>query len=178
MLFNKKMQDEFINDYATSTYESRSTIEPAPMSSPQMAARKSGVPPTRSVIDSWLTITGNLKSEGEVQVDGQINGDIHCAHLIVGKNATINGNIIAEDVVVRGKVTGSIRANRVTLQDTAVVASDIYHKSLAVEQGACFEGRSCRRDDPMKAETGIADLKAMAAEMKSAETQPDVSAAA
>jgi len=88
-----------------------------------------------------------------VQVDGQINGDIHCEHLIVGKDATINGNICAEDVVVRGKVSGTIRANRITLQDTAVVESDIYHKSLTIEQGACFEGRSSRREEPMKAET-------------------------
>jgi cytoskeletal protein CcmA (bactofilin family) len=165
MLFNKKPQDEFSTDFATS-YSS----EPRPVSynstqhdsasvaSPRKAASSSNSS-TRSVIDSWLTIRGDLESEGEVQVDGKVNGDIRCAHLVVGKDAVISGNIMAEEVIVRGKVKGTIRALTVTLQDTAVVESEIYHKSLAIEQGACFDGVSRRRDEPMKA-----DIAGMAAD--------------
>ena len=87
-----------------------------------------------------------------MQIDGKVNGDIRCAHLVVGKDAIIVGNIMAEEVIVRGKVKGTIRAINVTLQDTAVVESEIYHKSIAVEQGACFDGVSRRREDPMKAD--------------------------
>ena len=134
--------------------------EPAPA-----ASRKPSGAPTRSVIDAWLNITGNLQSEGEVQVDGQINGDIRCAHLTVGKDATIIGNITAEEVVVRGKVTGIIRANRVILQDSARVDSEIFHKRIAIEEGAVFQGQSRLSEDPMKAE--LVDLHAVAAEMKS-----------
>jgi len=112
-------------------------------------SRKANGAPTRSVIDAWLMITGNLQSEGEVQVDGQINGDIRCAHLTVGRDAMVNGNITAEEVVVRGKVRGVIRANRVILQDSAQVDSEIFHKKLSIEEGACFEGTSRRCDDPM-----------------------------
>jgi cytoskeletal protein CcmA (bactofilin family) len=108
--------------------------------------------PTRSVIDAWLLITGNLQSDGEVQVDGQIHGDIRCAHLTVGKDAHVAGNITAEEVVVRGKVTGAIRANRVILQDTAQVESEIVHKKLSIEEGATFEGSSRRCEDPLSAE--------------------------
>ena len=97
-------------------------------------------------------ITGNLQSEGEVQVDGQIHGDIRCAHLTVGRDALVDGNITAEEVVVRGKVTGVIRANRVILQDSAHVESEIFHKKLSIEEGACFEGTSRRREDPLNAE--------------------------
>ena len=174
MLFNgKKMQDEGKNDYSGSyTSEPRPAAgEPAALNQTPTATavRKPGSAPTRSVIDSWLTITGNLQSEGEVQVEGQINGDIRCAQLIVGKDATVNGNIIAEDVIVRGKVKGTIRAHRVTLQDTAVADSEIFHKSLAIEQGACFEGMSRRSEDPMTAgmtEAQLSSLQAMAAGMK------------
>ena len=116
---------------------------------------------TRSVIDAWLTITGDLMSEGEVQVDGQVNGDIRCAQLTVGKDATISGNIVAEMVVVRGRVKGTIRALRVILQDSARVDSEIFHKSLAVEEGACFEGASRRLDDPMQDESSRTAEKAM-----------------
>jgi cytoskeletal protein CcmA (bactofilin family) len=183
MLFNKKMQDELSSDYPTSFGEARNTIDPTPVSpmpasiAPAMT-RRPGSAPTRSVIDSWLMISGNLKSEGEIQVEGHITGDVHCAQLIVGKDAAIHGNICAEEVVVRGKVTGTIRANRVTLQDTAVVNSEVYHKSLVVEQGACFEGRSCRRDEPMRMDTELVELKAKASEMKATAKASGVSAAA
>jgi cytoskeletal protein CcmA (bactofilin family) len=59
------------------------------------------------------------------------------------------GSVIAEDVVVRGRVTGSIRGLRVTLQAQSHVEGDIFHQSLAIEQGAYFEGKSRRSDDPL-----------------------------
>lgn len=158
MLFNKKPDEDFSHDFSPKRQSPVAyAADPAP-------ARKPTGAPTRSVIDAWLNITGNLQSEGEVQVDGQINGDIRCAHLTVGKDAIITGNITAEEVVVRGKVTGTIRANRVILQDSARVDSEIFHKKLAVEEGAIFEGVSRVREEPMKAD--VIDLKTMAAEMK------------
>jgi len=102
-----------------------------------------------SVIGSDLVIIGNLESKGEVTVEGQIQGDIHCAMLLVGENAHVTGGIVAEEVVVRGKVQGSVHGNKVTLQSTAHVEGDVFHKALAIEQGAFFEGKSRRADDPM-----------------------------
>jgi cytoskeletal protein CcmA (bactofilin family) len=61
----------------------------------------------------------------------------------------VMGNVIAEDVVVRGRVVGSIRGLRVTLQAQSHVEGDIFHQSLAIEQGAYFEGKSRRSDDPL-----------------------------
>jgi cytoskeletal protein CcmA (bactofilin family) len=121
-------------------------------------------------------IAGNLQSEGEVQVDGKIRGDIRCAQLIVGKDAAIDGNITAEEVVVRGKVNGIIRANRVILQESAHIDGEIFHKKLAVEEGAHFEGKSRLCAEPMEAE--IVDLPLMASGMKSANTHLSKSAAA
>ena len=129
-----------------------SAAAPAAVEPASSTPRKANGAPTRSVIDALLMITGNLQSEGEVQVDGQIHGDIRCAHLTVGRDALVDGNITAEEVVVRGKVTGTIRANRVILQDSAHVESEIFHKKLSIEEGACFEGTSCRREDPLNAE--------------------------
>ena len=103
----------------------------------------SGKSPASS-IGPDLTIMGNLISKGEVVVDGEVQGDISCAHLTVGQTARITGGIVAEDVVVRGHVMGSIRGNRVNLQATSRVEGDIFHQSLAIEQGAMFEGRSRR----------------------------------
>ena len=102
-----------------------------------------------SVIGSDLIIMGNLESKGEVTVEGQIQGDIHCAMLLVGEMAQVTGGIVAEEVIVRGRVMGSIRGNKVTLQSSAHVEGDVFHRALAIEQGAFFEGKSRRADDPM-----------------------------
>jgi cytoskeletal protein CcmA (bactofilin family) len=162
MLFNKKLDEELDAEFSARRASSPSLPADAPP-----AARKPGAPPTRSVIDAWLTITGNLQSEGEVQVDGKINGDIRCAHLTVGKEASIIGNITAEEVVVRGRVKGVIRANRVILQDSARVESEIFHKRFSIEEGAIFDGHSRIRENPLTAE--LIDLHAVAAEMKATE---------
>ena len=61
----------------------------------------------------------------------------------------ITGALIAEEIVVRGSVQGSIRGNAVTFQSSSRVEGDVFHKSLAIEQGAFFEGKSRRSDDPM-----------------------------
>jgi len=104
-----------------------------------------------SIIGEDLTITGNVTSKGEIQVDGEIQGDVQCGSLLLGDKSHINGCVIAEDVVVRGRVLGSIRGLRVTLQAQSHVEGDIYHQSLAIEQGAYFEGKSRRTDDPLSA---------------------------
>jgi len=143
MRFNRKLDEDIAQDLS-STPKKSDAFAAAP--------RKPNGGPTRSVIDAWLSITGNLSSEGEVQVDGQIVGDIRCTHLTVGKDAVINGNITAEEVVVRGKVAGTIRSHRVILQDSARVESEIFHKLLSIEEGASFEGVSRMRENPMTAE--------------------------
>jgi cytoskeletal protein CcmA (bactofilin family) len=102
-----------------------------------------------SIIGEDLTIQGNVNSKGEIQVDGDIQGDINCGSLLLGDKSHVNGNVVAEDVVVRGRVVGSIRGLRVTLQAQSHVEGDIFHQSLAIEQGAYFEGKSRRSDDPL-----------------------------
>src|SRR6476620_9334999 len=102
-----------------------------------------------SIIGEDLMITGNVTSKGEIQVDGEIQGDINCGSLLLGDKSQVMGSVIAEDIVVRGRVTGSIRGLRVTLQAQSHVEGDIFHQSLAIEQGAYFEGKSRRSDDPL-----------------------------
>ena len=102
-----------------------------------------------SVIGADLTITGNLESKGEVQIEGEVQGDIHAQRIVIGEQARITGALIAEEIVVRGNVQGSIRGNSVTFQSSSRIEGDVFHKSLAIEQGAFFEGKSRRSDDPM-----------------------------
>ena len=102
-----------------------------------------------SIIGEDLTIRGNVTSKGEVQVDGEIEGDIRCSSLLLGDKSRVRGGVAAEDVVVRGHVVGSIRGLRITLQARSHVEGDLFHQSLALEQGAYFEGKSRHSDDPL-----------------------------
>ncbi|MGO8842286.1 MAG: bactofilin family protein, partial [Methyloceanibacter sp.] len=77
--------------------------------------------PGPSTIGEDLMITGNVTSKGELHIDGRIQGDVHCASLVLGENSQIEGNVIAEDVVIRGRLIGSVRGVRVMLQSTAHV---------------------------------------------------------
>ena len=54
----------------------------------------------------------------------------------------IDGSITAQEVVIRGRVAGTIRAARVILQHSARVDSEIYHTLLSIEEGAIFEGQA------------------------------------
>jgi cytoskeletal protein CcmA (bactofilin family) len=102
-----------------------------------------------SIIGEDLTITGNVTSKGEIQIDGEIQGDIRCSSLLVGDKAQVRGGVVAEDIVVRGHMVGSLRGLRITLQAQSHVEGDIFHQSIAIEQGAYFEGKSRRSDNPL-----------------------------
>ena len=112
----------------------------------QQPRRATGV---ASIIGADLSITGNLESTGEVQIDGELQGDVHAARIVVGEQASITGALIANEIVIRGNVQGSIRGNNVTFQAASRVEGDVFHKSLTIEQGAYFEGKSRRSNDPM-----------------------------
>jgi cytoskeletal protein CcmA (bactofilin family) len=148
-MFTKK------SDKGPVAYEAPRSISTAQSSPAPLAARQqesahqqdSG-PSSVSQISADLTIIGNLVSRGEVQIDGEIQGDLHAASIVVGDNARITGNVVAEEVVVRGSVVGSVRGKRVLLQSNSKLEGDVFHQQLAIEQGAYFEGKSRRMEDP------------------------------
>ena len=78
-----------------------------------------------SRISEDLTITGSVTSQGELHLDG----DVHYVALVLGENAQLEGNVVAEDVMVRGRLIGSVGALKVMLQSTAHVEGNLVHKS-------------------------------------------------
>ena len=90
-----------------------------------------------------------MTSKGELHLDGQVQGDIRCVALVLGENAQLEGNVVAENVMVRGRLKGSVRALTVTLESTSHVEGDLFHKSLSLEQGTHFEGDSHPSEDPL-----------------------------
>lgn len=103
-----------------------------------------------SIIANGVKITGTIDADGaELQVDGEVEGDVHGGSLTVGDTGMIKGNVISESVTVHGRVEGSVRARKVMLARNAHVLGDIVHQSLSVEMGAVFEGQCRYLQDPL-----------------------------
>ena len=122
------------------------------------AAAPQATPPAPSIISTDLRIIGDLNSEGEIQVDGAIDGDIRTKVLLVGETAQIKGEIIAESVRVHGTINGQIKATSVSLASSAHVVGDILHENLSIDKGAYLEGHCRRFSDQAGAEDSKINL--------------------
>ena len=118
--------------------------------------------PPASQLSTDLHITGNLKTSGDIQIEGTVDGDIRAHLLTVGEGATVNGECIADDVVVNGRIVGTVRGLKVRLTSSARVEGDIIHKTIAIESGAHFEGSVQRQDDPLNTAKAAAPAPAAA----------------
>jgi cytoskeletal protein CcmA (bactofilin family) len=99
-----------------------------------------------SSISAGMTVIGKITGSGSVKVLGRVEGELHASTVLIADGAEVEGDVVAEELTVGGRVKGTIRANRVRLNSTASVEGDIFHRSLAIEENARFEGTS-RRDD-------------------------------
>lgn len=93
-----------------------------------------------SIISQDVCLTGVLTSQGEVQLDGRIDGDIKAHHLVIGSSGVVEGEVDAQSVVIIGKVIGSINAKEVKVQSGAQIHGDIFHDTLTIDAGAIIEG--------------------------------------
>ncbi len=93
-----------------------------------------------SIINEWLTMRGDLESEGDILVKGKVHGNIECKLLIIDCEAVIEGAIMADEIVIRGTTRGIIKARRVRLEKSASVDSEIYQETFSAEEGARIKG--------------------------------------
>ena len=117
--------------------------KPVPAGDGPRAATRQGVP---SLISTDMRITGELVSDGDIQVDGTIDGNVKTGMLTVGEEAQIRGEIEADSVRICGSVTGQIQARTVEIVKTAKVVAEIIHETLSIEAGAFVTGNFKRAD--------------------------------
>ncbi len=145
-MFTKKNETPGAGTPSTAKPSTSAPAKPAGTSSAPAAAKPKPAP---SVLSSDLTVTGNLVTSGDIQIEGTVEGDIRAHLLTVGEGATVKGECVADDVVVNGRVVGCVRGLKVRLTASARVEGDIIHKTIAIESGAHFEGSVKREDDPL-----------------------------
>ena len=108
-----------------------------------------------SLIAENVSVAGDLASDGDVQLDGALRGDLKVEHLSLGETGQVEGAIEAETVEIRGRVVGTISARVVRLFATAQVEGDITHAQLAIEPGAHFAGRSVKLGEPQQEQLSL-----------------------
>lgn len=98
------------------------------------------VPPNKTaVLAADIVFQGNIQSEGDIELDGVIDGNVACRALLIGRTGAVNGNIVAHDVTVHGEVSGSIIGHAVKLCATCKVLGSLSYESLSVERGAYLD---------------------------------------
>ncbi len=102
------------------------------------------------IIGPHISLTGILQVDGDVWLEGEIQADIHCRKLLIAPQAHVNGVVVADRIEVFGFVEGEIYCNTVVVKDNARVEAELYYRSLELEPGGYFEGRSRRHAEPTK----------------------------
>jgi len=118
---------------------------PRPLRIPPQRLPQSAVVP--SIVCAGIVLRGSLDSPGDVQFDGTMEGDICCVGITVGVAAVIQGDVVADEVLVRGRIKGRICARRVHLYACACVDGDIHYGTLVFEDGAQLSGSFEQVDD-------------------------------
>ncbi len=109
-------------------------------------------PPTgTSVIGTDLTILGQniaIISKNQLQIDGDVRGDVHGSQVTISAEGSVIGTVAAERIEVHGGVKGAIRAATVIVHPTAEVDAEIVHQMLTVAEGSVVQGSLRRAKDP------------------------------
>ena len=100
-------------------------------------------PAVRNYVSAATVIEGNITSSEDLHLDGNVKGDIKTtARLVLGKDAVVEGNILAAEAEVAGRITGTVESKGLlAIKSTCVIEGDIVTKSLNVESGSSFNGR-------------------------------------
>ena len=135
------------------------TNSPTGTTSPTKAPSSSAAPrmssaSAPSILGRDIAITGDINTEGDVQIDGRLDGNISAGTVTIGEQGAVNGKITAQNVHIRGKVTGKVESNVVELSETANVQADLIQDQLTIAYGAFFDGKCARKSSsptPIKA---------------------------
>ena len=95
----------------------------------------------RSLVGETLQLEGDLRSSGNVDIAGLVNGSVFVSETRITETGSIRGSLEAEVVEINGHVEGKISADTVIIGRTAVIKGDIFFKNtLKTEEGADIDG--------------------------------------
>jgi cytoskeletal protein CcmA (bactofilin family) len=129
----------------SSTYSDPKSVPAQPVSglAPSPGAARPAPQASASIISKALKITGQLESTEDIEILGEVDGDVRAVSVKVGPNAKVKGTVYGEEVELSGTVEGKIEAKKVVLTRTAHMSGDVIHSDIRIESGAYIDGH-CR----------------------------------
>lgn len=94
-----------------------------------------------SQVGRALKVLGLLETEGELHVHGNVSGRINAERVVLGTGGCVEGDVVARDVCIGGRLIGRVFAYHVTLESTAEIIGRIFHNTISVDKGAKIDGR-------------------------------------
>jgi cytoskeletal protein CcmA (bactofilin family) len=96
-----------------------------------------------SIIAAGTTLKGDITSNGDIRIDGTLQGNIHCtAKVVIGANGTVEGDISGQQADIMGKVNGTIKVKELLqLKGGSQVNGNLYATKLQIEPSASFNGQ-------------------------------------
>lgn len=106
--------------------------------------RKKDKADSTSLLSKNIFIEGDLSGNENFKIEGKIKGSVDVAgDIIIAESASVEAEIKGNNVVVKGSVKGNITSrNLIEIHATGKVTGDIMAKSVDIQEGATFEGRS------------------------------------
>ena len=93
-----------------------------------------------SVISEGFTINGDIKSEGQLTVEGAITGEISVDSLIVGVSGSVGGVINAKVINVKGSLSGKIYCQEITVGGRSIVDGELTYSAITIQRGGIVKG--------------------------------------
>ncbi|HMT75063.1 MAG TPA: polymer-forming cytoskeletal protein [Chitinophagaceae bacterium] len=96
-----------------------------------------------TLIAAGTTLTGDMKSSGDLRIDGTVIGNVYsAAKIIIGNSGLVEGDLVCNQADITGKITGNIRAKELLqLRGDSLVKGNVYTGKLQVEPTATFNGQ-------------------------------------
>ena len=110
---------------------------PAPKFYKALSKERGAVP---SIVSENSEFKGNIKTDGEVQIDGLLRGNVAAKQIVVGEGGKVRGNITSNFLRICGKVEGDIRAETIEMAASSSVKGNVYKKTISIEHGAKIIG--------------------------------------
>jgi cytoskeletal protein CcmA (bactofilin family) len=96
-----------------------------------------------SIIAAGTTLTGDISSNGDIRIDGTLNGNINStAKVVIGANGVVEGDISGQQADIMGKIKGTIKVKELLqLRGGSNVNGNLYATKLQIEPTANFNGQ-------------------------------------
>lgn len=100
-------------------------------------------PGLKSVITPDTAISGEIRGQGDLLLEGQLTGNIDIDGLLfIGKKGNFKGEAQVANMVIEGRVEGQIRANaKIEIRSSGTVLGNIVCQKIAIAEGAFFDGK-------------------------------------